>query len=162
MVRKIDPAGYVARCREIIERHTIRELSALGEECVKRIRDRSPEDSWIDHTGNLRSSIGYMVLCDGKEVSANGFLPTESPEGNGSKGQQEGRRYMEEIARDVAGSSGFSLVIVAGMNYADKVEALDNKDVLASTKIWAANRWPGIERKLKAKIEKEINKLEIF
>lgn len=48
------------------------------------------------------------------------------------------------------------------MNYAGVVEAMDNKDVLASAELWARGKWPEVERKLKTKIEEEIDKLEIF
>ena len=89
-------------------------------------------------------------------------MPTSAPEGNGSKGKQEGQNYLEETAKTVAESSDFSLVVVAGMNYAGVVEAMDNKDVLASAELWARGKWPEIERKLKMKIEEEIDKLEIF
>ena len=62
MAKRIDPAGYVVKCNEIIKSLTIRALSELGEECVNRVRDRSGDESWYDHTGNLRSSVGYIVL----------------------------------------------------------------------------------------------------
>ena len=89
-------------------------------------------------------------------------MSTSAPEGNGSKGKQEGQNYLEETAKTFAESSGFSLVVVAGMNYAEFVEAMDNKDVLSSTELWARGKWEETERKLKTKIEVEIDKLEIF
>lgn len=162
MAKRIDPAGYVVKCNEIIKRLTIRALSELGEQCVTKIRDRAGDKSWYDHTGNLRSSVGYIVLYEGKEAQRGGFMPTSAPEGNGSKGKQEGQNYLEETAKTVAESSDFSLVVVAGMNYAGVVEAMDNKDVLASTELWARGKWPEVEWKLKTKIEEEIDKLEIF
>ena len=137
MAKRIDPAGYVVKCNEIIKRLTIRALSELGEQCVTKIRDRAGDKSWYDHTGNLRSSVGYIVLYDGKEAQRGGFMPTSAPEGNGSKGKQEGQNYLEETSKTVAESSDFSLVVVAGMNYAGVVEAMDNKDVLASAELWA-------------------------
>jgi hypothetical protein len=162
MAKRIDPAGYVVKCNEIIKRLTIRALSELGEQCVTKIRDRAGDKSWYDQTGNLRSSVGYIVLYEGKEVQRGGFMSTSAPEGNGSKGKQEGQNYLEETAKIFAESSGFSLVVVAGMNYAEFVEAMDNKDVIASTELWARGKWEETERKLKTKIEVEIDKLEIF
>ena len=99
MPKRIDPAGYVSKCKEIIESNTIRTLCELGEECVKRVRDRAGAESWYDHTGNLRSSVGYIVLYEGNEVQRGGFMSTSAPEGNGSKGKQEGQNYLEETAR---------------------------------------------------------------
>ena len=154
MAKRIDPAGYVVKCNEIIKSLTIRALSELGEECVNRVRDRSGDESWYDHTGNLRSSVGYIVLYEGKEAQRGGFMPTSAPEGNGSKGKQEGQNYLEETAKTVAESSDFSLVVVAGMNYAGVVEAMDNKDVLASTELWAMDQVPKMLEKLKRQIAK--------
>ena len=139
---------------ERVERLTIRALSKLGEQCVTKIRDRAGDKSWYDHTGNLRSSVGYIVLYDGKEAQRGGFMPTSAPEGNGSKGKQEGQNYLEETAKTVAESSDFSLVVVAGMNYAGVVEAMDNKDVLASTELWAREQVPLMLEKLKRQIAK--------
>ena len=154
MAKRIAPAGYVVKCNEIIKRLTIRALSELGEQCVTKIRDRAGDKSWYDHTGNLRSSVGYIVLYDGEEAQRGGFMPTSAPEGNGSKGKQEGQNYLEETAKTVAESSDFSLVVVAGMNYAGVVEAMDNKDVLASTELWAREQVPLMLEKLKRQIAK--------
>ena len=79
---------------------------------------------------------------------------SSAPEGNGSKGKQEGQNYLEETAKIFAESSGFSLVVVAGMNYAEFVEAMDNKDVLASTELWAREQVPLMLEKLKRQIAK--------
>lgn len=46
---------------ERVERLTIRALSKLGEQCVTKIRDRAGDKSWYDQTGNLRSSVGYVI-----------------------------------------------------------------------------------------------------
>lgn len=154
MAKRIDLAGYVVKCNEIIKRLTIRALSELGEQCVTKIRDRAGDKSWYDHTGNLRSSVGYIVLYEGKEAQRGGFMPTSAPEGNGSKGKQEGQNYLEETTKTVAESSDFSLVVVAGMNYAGVVEAMDNKDVLASTELWAREQVPLMLEKLKRQIAK--------
>ena len=63
MAKRIDPAGYVVKCNEIIKRLTIRALSELGEQCVTKIRDRAGDKSWYDHTGNLRSSVGVQITA---------------------------------------------------------------------------------------------------
>ena len=95
-MKSFDPAIYVSKCREIIKHNTIQALSKLGEECVKYVRDRTPEESWKDHTGNLRSSVGYMVLYDGQPVQQGGFKPTTAPEGNGAQGRAEGEKFLIE------------------------------------------------------------------
>lgn len=162
MAKRIDPAGYVVKCLEIIKQHTIRTLSRLGIECVNYVRDRTPEDSWYDHTGNLRSSVGYMVLYNGKPVQQGGFLPTTAPEGDGAKGQAEGEKFLQEKVAEVANDNSFALVIVAGMNYASKLEDLDNKNVLSGAYLFAKEEWRYLEMELQREIENDINKLEIF
>lgn len=155
-------AEYIAKCTEVIKTYTIRALSKLGEECVKRVRDRSPKDSWNDHTGNLRSSVGYMVLYNGQPVLQGGFQPTtNAPQGNGKEGQTEGEKFLQETVAEIASDNSFALVIVAGMNYAEEVQDLYNKDVLASAQLWAESQWPTIEKNLQRDIEEAINKIQI-
>ena len=58
----------------------------IGEEAVKTARDSG---RYNDITGNLRSSIGYVILYDGKVMSQGGFQPTKGKKGNGDKGIQD-------------------------------------------------------------------------
>lgn len=115
----------------ILRDNIMRALIRLGEECVIKIRDRSGEDSWFDQTGNLRSSIGYGAYDYGKKYVESVFETVK----NGGEGSSEGQKYLHEIATQY--QKCFALVIVAGMSYAEYVEAKDNKDVLASTELWA-------------------------
>ena len=109
-------------------------LAFLGEKCVIKVRDRTGEDSWFDQTGNLRSSIGYAVYNDGRKVIESTFQQVL----NGSEGTVEGRKLIDELAKKY--SETYALVLVAGMNYAADVEAMENKDVLASTELWARSK----------------------
>ena len=70
----------------------------------------------------------------------------------GSQGVKVGKDLAEELARRY--SNDYALVIVAGMNYAEYVEAMDNKDVLASTELWAIDQVPKMLEKLKIQIAK--------
>jgi hypothetical protein len=133
-------------------------ITAFGEQCVARVRDRSAQESWIDHTGNLRSSIGYSVLVDGKELERGGFKSTSAPEGNGSTGRSDGQKFIEKIIRLY--HDNYVLVIVAGMSYADEVEAIESKDVLASTESWAREKWSRFLPELKKRLDKEFQLLE--
>lgn len=105
-------------------------FAKLGEEAKARIRDRSAEESWIDQTGNLRSSIGYAIYDHGKKELESVFEVVK----NGGEGSQTGKDFIEQLAHEYA--TAYALVIVAGMNYASFVEAKDSKDVLASTDLW--------------------------
>ena len=129
-----------------VNRLTLRALSYLGEKCVIEARDRSPEESWIDRTGNLRSSIGYVIASGGEIIKYSDFTVVK----NGSEGPETGKTLAEEIARKYR--SGYALVVVAGMNYAEYVEAMDNKVVLASAELFARQRLPSMMQKLKSQI----------
>lgn len=68
---------------------------------------------FTDQTGNLRSSIGYVLFV-------NGQVYKESYEG-----KQEGMKAGKDIARELVSSlrrMPIVLVITAGMNYAYQVE----------------------------------------
>ena len=108
------------------------DLDILGLKAVEYIRNRSAQESWMDQTGNLRSSIGYVVVRDGNIAIQGGFQQVSGPKrGESDKnGSKEGLSYAEELASRY--SKGYALIVVAGMEYAAYVEAHDNKDVLAS------------------------------
>ena len=118
----------------ILQEEIFRALSYLGEKCIKRIRDRSGEDSWFDQTGNLRSSIGYAIYGQGRKIIESDFDMVK----NGSQGPIAGRKLIDELASKYAET--FALVVVAGMEYADLVEAMNGKDVLSSTELWAKSK----------------------
>ena len=138
---------------EICREEIIRTLSYLGEQSVTRIRDRSSEESWIDHTGNLRTSIGYSVASHGKKVVESAFQQVLS----GTEGAEEGKKLIDSLVSKYAET--YALIVVAGMNYADYVEALDNKDVLASTELWARSVIDDYLSKAQKRINNRVSKL---
>lgn len=125
---------------------TIRALSLLGEMCVIEAKDRPQESSWYDQSGNLRSSIGYVIVRDGKIVTYSKFNQVKQ----GSDGVKEGKELAQELAKKYI--SGYALIVVAGMNYAELVEAMDNKNVLASAELFARQEMPKMMAKLKTQI----------
>lgn len=133
---------------ERADRLTIRALSYLGEQCVIRVRDRGGDKSWYDQSGNLRSSVGYVIAHNGSIIQYSDFNQVKQ----GSEGVKVGKDLAEELARRY--SNDYVLVIVAGMNYAEYVEAMDNKDVLASTELWSIDQVPKMLEKLKRQIVK--------
>lgn len=122
--------GYM----KIVHEEVTRTLSYLGEQCVRHARDRAQEDSWYDHTGNLRSSIGYAIYEKGRKTIESEFPIVKE----GADGADEGRRMLDDLARMY--SDTYTLVVVAAMNYAEFVESLDNKDVLASAELMAQSK----------------------
>ena len=133
---------------ERVERLTIRALSKLGEQCVTKIRDRAGDKSWYDQTGNLRSSVGYVISHNKNIIQYSTFNQVKQ----GSKGVKTGKDLAKELAKRY--SNNYVLIVVAGMNYAEFVEAMDNKDVLASTELWAREQVPLMLEKLKRQIAK--------
>ena len=133
---------------ERVERLTIRALSKLGEQCVTKIRDRAGDKSWYDQTGNLRSSVGYVIAHNKNIIQYSSFNQLKQ----GSEGVKTGKDLAEELAKKY--SNNYVLIVVAGMNYAEFVEAMDNKDVIASTELWVKEQVPLMLEKLKKQIAK--------
>lgn len=128
---------------ERVEMLTIRALAYLGEKCVIEARDRPQEASWFDQSGNLRSSIGYVIVHNGKIIKYSEFNQVKQ----GTDGIKEGKELAKELAKQY--TSGYALIVVAGMNYAELVEAMDNKNVLASAELFARGELPKTMVKLK-------------
>jgi len=148
--KRID--DFFVRVAEILKEEILRSLSYLGEQCVAKVRDRDQSVSWIDHTTNLRSSIGYAVYEQGKEAIQSAFQGTV-------EGMTAAQQMLAELAKQYAET--YALVVVAGMDYASYVEAMDSKDVLASTELWAKREVQKyLEMGLK-RAEKRINALEV-
>lgn len=144
-----------AKAAKIIFDRVQYNLNYLGLLCIKRIRDRSGDESWYDQTGNLRSSIGYAIYSYGRKQIESTF---DSVLGS-SEGSEKGRKMVADLASKY--SDTYALVVVAAMEYADYVEAIDSKDVLASTEIYAkseVNRY--LEKAIK-EAEKEIQQIEM-
>lgn len=98
------------------EEKILKLLMAGGEKFVAIARKSG---SYDDQTGNLRSSIGYVIAKDGEVIISN-FK--ESNKGSDkSTGKEKGHRVAEDISLSFSG--GYILVGVAGMDYAAAVEA---------------------------------------
>lgn len=101
--------AFINAEKERAENLIVRALSYLGELCVIEARDRPQEVSWIDRSGNLRSSIGYAIAHNGKILRYSDFTQVKQ----GNDGVKEGKTFAEEIARKF--TNGYVLVVVAGM-----------------------------------------------
>ena len=92
----------------------------VGERCITEARDNG---SYTDRTGNLRNSVGYMVLLDGIEQSQSNI-------------NKLNRKQFDTIKAKYP--KGLVLIVVAGMNYAAYVEAKGH-NVLSSAELMAEN-----------------------
>lgn len=143
--RKVEELAARQRAA-IVER-----LKAIGEQCVNEARNlpslsrdnpaalKPHQPNYIDDTGNLRSSIGYLLLADGRAEKE--YFP----------GRGEGADRGKELAAKVAAAhpSGFVLVVVAGMEYAKYVSD-KGYDVLDTARLTAER----LLRNLMAKMRK--------
>lgn len=100
-------------------------LQRAGEEFVKLARESG---QYKDHTGNLRSSIGYVIVANGKIIARN-FEKSDKGTDR-TTGKNEARNLTNELSRLYR--KGLVLIGVAGMDYAVHVEAIKNKDVISS------------------------------
>lgn len=119
-----------------VERQIIESLCRVGEEAVSLAR-RPHANDWQDQTGNLRSSVGYVVFKDGVQIRQSAFEtvpPKVNREGTKFTGAKEGLRLAQEVGR--SHKEGYTLVVVAGMNYAVHVES-KGRDVLTSAEKYA-------------------------
>lgn len=106
----------------------------IGEQCVNTARESG---SYNNITGNLRSSIGYIVLHDGEVVKRSSSQAYSGTKGDGSEGVSASKTFLDELIME--DHTGITLIVVAGMKYAIFVEAIHNKDVLTSAKLIAEN-----------------------
>jgi hypothetical protein len=95
----------VKNAREAI----IERLLEAGEECINIART---SHTYTDQTGNLTSSIGYVVIVDGQIVHKSDFTVVK----NGFEGSASGKEYAESMSSMYP--KGVVLVVVAGKNYA--------------------------------------------
>lgn len=123
--RKIN-AKLTAKRSEITDL-IITRFEQIGEEAVKIARDNG---SYQDITGNLRSSIGYIILNDGEVVIHGESKQYPGKTGDGAKGVAEGQALLNRLKAKFPW--GIVLIICAGMEYAAFVEDVKHKDVLTS------------------------------
>ena len=99
---------YESKIRQVL----INTLQYVGEQCVTEARENG---NYKDQTGNLRSSIGYVIVEEGKIIKRS--LPAQYKDGK--KGISTANKYLKEVGKRFTGTT---LIVVAGMNYAAYVE----------------------------------------
>ena len=131
---------YLLENIDRIEQLIVRNLSFVGESCLTAARSTN---SYKDRTGNLRSSIGYVIVKNGKIIKQ---AIHEAGSGDDRKtGVSEGEKFMREIVRQFP--EGIALIVVTGMNYAGYVSA-KGYDVLDSAELLAEQLVPQLMTQL--------------
>jgi len=122
----------IDRFKVNIEQRIIWTLAMAGE---KFVNDARSTRTYKDQTGNLRSSIGYIIALDGNIIQ-------ENIEGK-AEGMAQARKIANEVLRE--NNKGFILIGFAGMEYAAAVESKGYDVITGSI--------PGVKDLLKAKIK---------
>lgn len=156
----------------MVKKKQIDRMQRLGEMCLIEARLNG---SYMDRTGNLRSSVGYCVFVDGVAVLTKGFdtVTVEAKTiyetrkrkrkdgsvvsymakvkigGSGVNGTKAGQALAEKVGKN---TKGVALVVVAGMNYAAYVEA-KGYNVLSSAEHLAQRELPRMLEKLISNIK---------
>lgn len=117
-------------------------LRYVGEQFVANARNKA---DFTDRTGNLRSSIGYIIMKDGRQIYEN-----YEQRAGGPDGEAKAKEAINEAKKKFP--QGFVLIGVAGMEYAAAVES-KGYDVITSSAIVA-------EGALKRAVERLQNKLK--
>lgn len=122
---------------ELMQKAYLDELDHMAMKVVAAIR-KSEVSFWNDDSGNLRSSVGYILMYDGVEIGKNFELVNS----RGREGMEKGMSFAQQLAS--SHKKGVALIFVAGMEYAAYVEDLKAKDgqtrvVLAGGRILAKN-----------------------
>lgn len=123
---------HINQSLDKIKAHLINQLSYIGEECVRIARESG---SYNDITGNLRSSIGYVILEDGEPVVQGQDKKYSGSEGDGSEGPAAAQSLLSKMQSEYP--DGIVLIVCAGMHYAAYVENVHHKDVLTSAELTA-------------------------
>lgn len=143
---KADIRKFIDQQTRNIENAIISRFQLIGEEFVKMARSKTAmQGGFGDITGNLRSSIGYIVVHNGNIIDED-FQTHRT----GSEGKGKGQEFAKKVASDYP--VGFALIVVAGMEYAAAVENRHHKDVITGSSLIAEAMLKKAIANLKAKI----------
>lgn len=125
-----------------IETNIEQRFRMVGDEFVIHARNQGKPPGFGDRTGNLRSSIGYILFKDG------GPLYDDFGDLN-----EDGRQTGYDIAMESeVPKTGYCLVVVAGMSYAAAVES-KGYDVISGSSLYAEKLLRETLERLKKKIK---------
>lgn len=123
---KQDIKLYVQTGKRKFRERIIFHLQNAGGHFINIARSKTKDQGGFgDVTGNLRSSIGFVIVDHGDVIQD--YFP-----GDKETGRKEGLKHAEKIALEYQG--GYALIVVAGMEYAASVESR-GKDVITGTSL---------------------------
>jgi len=131
-IKMTNVAGIMASIRQKTERLSNESMHYWLSWAGEQLRNTALETrTFEDQTGNLASSIGYVLVHDGKIVGK----ATPNKVKDGDEGVREGQAYLDNLAEKY-GRIGWVLIVSAGMDYAAYVEA-SGRVVLSSAELKA-------------------------
>lgn len=138
--------AQVRKFQELLEIAALFLLKDLGEELTKYAKEKH---NYTDRTGNLTNSIGYAIVR-GSDIAYFG----------GAVQQGEGADNALKVAMKMAESlsNSFTLIIVAGMNYAAYVEAR-GYNVILPAELKAKTDFPRAMQMLMDKAKRKADEL---
>lgn len=110
----------------------VKNMCYIGETCIKIARETG---DYNDITGNLRSSIGYIVLSNGIVRQYGAPVQKSGKIGDGSAGVAAGNALLTKLKAEYP--YGVVLVLCAGMEYAAFAENVRGKHVLIDAELEA-------------------------
>lgn len=120
-----------------VELVTLDQLKQIGEQFII---DARSTNTYKDRTGNLRHSIGYVILKDGVEIFGSFSEPGQElvKDKEGKSKPLVGASIAKKLAITIGEQYpvGYVLIVVAGMSYAGYVEA-KGYDVLTGSSLSA-------------------------
>lgn len=125
-----------------VEKAVIMRMQLIGERFVANARISG---NYMDHTGNLRSSIGYVILKNGLQLIGSDWVQVRQ----GKDGVKAGQDLLGEMAKKYP--TGLVLICVAGMEYAAAVES-KGYDVITSSAFIAKEEFTRAIENLKEKL----------
>ena len=126
----------------LIEKALIYSLGAFVAELENHAKESA---EYKDITSNLKSSIGGMLLKDGVPVSYKGFVGAPS-------GASKGKEFINSLIGNY--TSGYTILLVAGMEYASPLENYHGYNVLKKTELKMNRDLPKVLDKLKMQIDR--------
>lgn len=122
--------AYVAQQVKRGQQAVLNAYNYAGLEFVREARLKTAEQGGFnDRTGNLRSSIGYIIMQDGKQLNTD-FQPSDIGTDR-ETGVAQGLTFAISLAAEFP--KGIALICVAGMDYAAAVESKGRDVITGST-----------------------------
>lgn len=129
----------------------IQAMGKLGVECVNHARQIPKDIGFEDHTGNLRSSIGFKLFVDGEPVMENYRKVL-----NGDEGIAKGKALADEVGQRCE-QDQIMLVVTAGMEYAIYVESR-GRDVIASAESLCYENLPQLRTRIEEMVRNAVRR----